>query len=62
MSTKRFLCQRKTEDGLENKLANPWSGKKITQEFHAGRGVRAQMGNPESKLAINLLLNRSHRL
>ena len=29
-ATKRPLCQRKTEGGLENGLANLWRGKKIT--------------------------------
>jgi hypothetical protein len=32
------LCQRKTEGGLEYRLANPWSRKKVTKKAHAGRG------------------------
>jgi hypothetical protein len=38
MSTKRALCPRKTEGGLEKDLANLWSRKKITKKAHAGRG------------------------
>jgi hypothetical protein len=37
MSTKRSLCQRKTEGGLEKGLENLWSRKKITKKAHAGR-------------------------
>jgi hypothetical protein len=49
MPTKRSLCQRKTEGGLEKWLANLWSRKKITKEAHAGRGQETKWGMSAKK-------------
>jgi hypothetical protein len=51
MSTKRSLCQKRTEGGLEKGLekglANLWSRKKITKEVHAGRGQETEWEMPD---------------
>jgi len=38
------LCQRKTEVGPENGLANLWGRRKITKKAHAGRGQETKWG------------------
>jgi hypothetical protein len=49
MSTKRSLCQRKTEGGPENGLANLWSRKKITKKPCAGHGQEAKWEIPDKR-------------
>ena len=39
MATKRPLCQRKIEGGLEKGLANRWNRKRIAKKAHADRGL-----------------------
>jgi hypothetical protein len=40
------LCQRKTEGGLKNGLANPWKSKNVTKKTHAGRGQETKWEIP----------------
>jgi hypothetical protein len=46
MSTERSFCQRITEGGLEEGLANLWSRKRITKKAYAGRGQETQWEIP----------------
>jgi hypothetical protein len=46
MSTKISFCQRKTESGLKNGLANRWRRKKIRKTPHVGRGQETKWEIP----------------
>jgi hypothetical protein len=40
------LCQRKTGGELKKRLADPWSGKRITKKAHVGRGQETKWEIP----------------